>query len=220
VFWKVLIDRAGSVAGYGFKEIMLVWAFSSSAFGLGHVVFGNCRALGGLIVNGGLDVYLLQPKNELIHLLISRTEVSAWGDFIYGLALMVAVTGFDPTRWAIFLLFVVTGSLVFSASFILADCLGFFARSSSGFSRLYTELMLSASLYPDTLYGAGLRWVFYSLLPAGYIVFLPLRAFRLLDWRAGLIAFAASAAYIALAFLAFKRGLRKYESGNLISTRM
>jgi hypothetical protein len=33
--------------------------------------------------------------------------------------------------------------------------------------------MLSFSLYPETVFDPGMRWIFYTLLPSGFIAFVP-----------------------------------------------
>ena len=82
LFWAVLIGRAGMVGGYGFTDVMFIWALVSTSFGLAHILAGNVRMLGRIVMEGGLDVYLLQPKDVMLNLLVSRTIVSAWGDFV------------------------------------------------------------------------------------------------------------------------------------------
>jgi ABC-2 type transport system permease protein len=218
-FWRVLLDRAGGVSGYGFKDVMFLWALASSAFGLGHILFGNVRGISALVVKGELDVYLLQPKNVLFHCAVSRSVVPAWGDLAYGFILLVAVNGFDPARLALFALFVVSGAVLYMSSFAIVESLSFFAGSVQGLSRAFLELILSSTLYPDRIYGPGVRWIFYSLLPAAYIVFIPLKAFRGLDLAAAALSLGASVLYCLAAYAIFSLGLRRYESGNLIGTR-
>jgi ABC-2 type transport system permease protein len=219
VFWRVLIDRAGNISGYAFEDIMFLWALGSSAFGLGHILFGNARNLGRLILDGQLDVYLLQPKDALFSVLASRTAVSAFGDFIYGIAVIAIISGFDPARWAMFLLFTVSGSLLFVSSFVIMESLTFFAGNVQGLANAFLNLILSSTLYPDKIFAPGIRWIFYSLLPAAYIVFIPLKAFRELNPGAALISSGAAAAYCLAAYAFFRLGLKRYESGNLIGTR-
>src|SRR5690348_6170199 len=65
-FWWIVYKQTNSIGGYSFGDVMLLWSLASSAFGLALMLFGNVRGLAGIIMNGELDVYLLQPKNVFI----------------------------------------------------------------------------------------------------------------------------------------------------------
>lgn len=218
VFWQVLFRRAGNLGGYGFREVMFLWALAASAFGLAHIVFGNIRSLAAIIKQGELDVYLLQPRDVLFNALIAKTVVSAWGDLVYGCALFVLLRP-DAAAMACFLYFTLTGALVISATFVLGESLTFFTGGSEGFSSAVAEMLLSFSLYPETVFPHGMRWLFYSLVPSGFVVFLPLAFWR--DPRPLLLAGVglAAVAYGLIAWWVFQVGLRRYESGNQIGAR-
>ncbi len=220
LFWKVLIDRTGGIGGYTFADVMFVWAVVSSAFGLAHVLFGNVRNLGNIIVNGELDIYLLQPKDAFLNILVSKSVISAWGDLAYGFIVLALLPGMNLERFALFALFTLSGGILFAATFAAAECLAFFLGNADAISSAVMEFILSFSLYPETIFGPGMRWVFYTLVPSGFIAFLPLAAFRSLDLRlVPLIVFAA-AAYAGASYALFRAGLRRYESGNRIGARM
>jgi len=219
-FWAALIARTGDAGGHGFSAVVLVWAFVSTSFGLAHIVFGNVRQLGRIIMEGGLDVYLLQPKDVWINALASKTIVSAWGDFAYGFIVLAMATGADPERWALFAALVVPGALIFAATFAAAESLAFFMGNSSAVSSALTEFMLSFSLYPEGIYGSGMRWMLYTIVPSGFVAFMPLRAFKALDWRLVPILFLIAAVYVGLSYALFNFGLRRYESGNRMDARV
>ncbi|MDF2519984.1 MAG: hypothetical protein K0R84_612, partial [Clostridia bacterium] len=84
-FWWILFNNVETIGGYTFRDEMLLWALSSSSFGLCFVAFGNVSQITRMILNGELDTYLLQPKDPLINILCSKTIVSAWGDTLYGI---------------------------------------------------------------------------------------------------------------------------------------
>jgi ABC-2 type transport system permease protein len=220
LFWGILTERTGGVGVYSFADIMTVWALVCSSFGLAHVVAGNVRSLGRIIQRGELDVYLLQPKDAFVNVLCSRTIVSAWGDFAYGYLVLAILPGLSAGRLALFALLSVSGALVFAAAFSAAESLAFFLGNSRALSDSLQEFLLTFSLYPETVFGEGMRWVFYTILPSGFIAFVPLAAFKALDWSLVPLLFLAAAAYMALSYALFRAGLRRYESGNQVGTRL
>src|SRR4029079_5027928 len=80
------------------------------------------------------------------------------------------------------------------------------------------ELLITFSLYPEPLFGGVLRLVLFTILPAGFVGYLPVALVRHPSLpQAGLLC-AGSAAYLTLAVLVFHRGLRRYASGSRFST--
>lgn len=219
-FWWILFDKIGYLEGYGFREVMFIWALASSAFGLAHIIFGNVRNITNIIINGELDAYLLQPKDVYINVLCSRTIVSAWGDFAYGLILFLIVYGFNPVKLVMFIGFVTLGGLLIGSVMASAEILTFFMGNSSAISRIVTEFLISFTLYPESIFRAEMRWIFYSIIPAGFIVFMPLRIMNAFNWISLIILAVVDIAYIVAGYLLFQAGLKRYESGNLIVTKL
>jgi ABC-2 type transport system permease protein len=219
-FWALLINKVGSVGGYGFEDVMIIWALVSTSFGLAHVVFGNVRSLGQIVQKGELDLYLLQPKDVLLNVLCSRTLVSAWGDFLYGYLVLALIPGVSFGSFLLFSLFALSGAIIFAATFSAAESLCFFLGDASGLSNAVTEFMLSFSLYPESIYGKGMRWIFYTILPSGFIAFLPLSALKSLSWSLAPAMLGVALLYAAASYGFFRLGLRRYESGNQMGTRI
>jgi ABC-2 type transport system permease protein len=219
-FWWVLFQKVSTIGGYGFSEVMLIWALAGSTFGFAHIFFGNAGQLPAIIMNGELDTFLLQPKDVYISVQCSRMTVSAWGDLFYGFVLFFGIYGLDPLRLLLFILFTAAGGLLMGAVLASAGTLTFFIGNSSTISRLVLEFLLNFSLYPDSIYRRGIRYVMYTLLPAGFMIFMPIKLMSVFSWYGLLELLAFDSVYVVLAYLFFRKGLSRYESGNLISTRM
>lgn len=219
-FWWVIFTKVSSIGGYGFREVMVIWALAASTFGFLHIFFGNVRQLTRMIINGELDTYLLQPKNVYVNVHCSRMTVSAWGDFIYGYILIIIVYGLDPLKLLLFTLFTAAGGLLSGAVMASADTLTFYIGDASAITRLVTEFLINFTLYPDSIFRREVKWIMYSLLPAGFIVFMPFRLMTAFSWYGLLALLGIDTVYITLGYLFFKRGLKRYESGNLITTKL
>lgn len=108
-FWWMVFQQSGNLGGYGFRDVMSIWALSASTFGLLHIVFGNVRRLNAIVQSGELDIFLLQPRDPFIHVHTARMNFSAWGDFVYAFILFFAISGWNPGRWLLFLIFTIAG---------------------------------------------------------------------------------------------------------------
>ncbi len=218
-FWWVIFQKVSSIGGYGFREVMLIWALAASTFGAVHIVFGNVSRLPGVIMNGGLDTFLLQPKDVYMSVQCSSMDLSAWGDLVFGFVLFFAIFGLDPLKLLLFILFTCAGGLLMGAVLAAAGTLTFFVGNSSTISRMVMEFILNFSLYPDSIYGREIKFIMYTLLPAGFIIFMPIRMLTAFSWYGLLILLMVDAVYVTASYLFFRKGLKKYESGNLIGAR-
>lgn len=219
-FWWILFTNINNIGGYGFKDVMMLWALSSSGFGICFVMFGNVNQITRMILNGELDTYLLQPKDPLINILCSKTILSAWGDTLYGVILFFIIRGFDPKGFALFLVFAVTASLMFAAVLVTAHALSFYAGNVEGLAQLVSEFLISFSIYPEGIFKGGLKYVLYSIIPAAFMVYIPARVINEFNLVLLLQVLGVSILWIIIAYTVFYRGLKKYESGNLIINKL
>ena len=171
-------------------------------------------------MEGSLDVYLLRPKDVWINVLCSRTIVSAWGDFVYGFIVLTLSAGTTPGSYLLFTALIIPGALVFTATFAAAESLALYIGNASSISNALAEFMLSFSLYPEGIYGPGLRWALYSIIPAGFVAFMPLRLYRAIGWAQVPLLYLIAVAYVLLSYTLFRAGLRRYESGNRMDSRV
>lgn len=219
-FWWLIYQRVGSIGGYEFHDVMFIWALSATAYGVGHIVFGNIVNLNEIILRGELDVYLVQPKDVYINVLASHSSISSWGDLLYGIILFLLSQAFNIWDFMLFIGFSIAGGVLVASFFAMAKSLAFFMGNASSLSNIMISFMMNFSLYPESIYPAFIRTLMYTIIPAGYLIFMPrniLNAFSLSSL--GLLIL-ADIAYALMAYWFFRWGLRKYESGNLITTRM
>jgi ABC-2 type transport system permease protein len=220
-FWWVIFPQiGGAVAGYSFEDILFIWAVTSSGFGISHVLFENARDLTRLIVTGELDAFILQPCSILANVLCAKTSLSAYGDFFYGFVLMLIFFPGDPSAWLWFLYGVLTCGVLMTAINLVSHSLSFYWGEASSIGRMAREFMLNFSLYPEKMYAPVMRGLMYSIIPAGIAVHVPLRLFRDFSLWAALVALGGAVLYCVAVGLFFYRGLRRYESGNVIVTRL
>ena len=220
-FWWIAFSHVGGrIAGYSFEDVMFIWAAASSGYGLAHILFANTASLTQIIVTGELDAFLLQPCNVLLNVICAKTNLSAYGDFMYGIILMGIVYRGSGAAWLWFTIAVVSCCVLMTGVLLLANSFTFYIGDASAPARIMTELMINMSIYPDKVYGPPVRALMYSLIPVGFAVHVPM---RLLSGASPILApaaFAGAALFLAFAVHMFYRGLKRYESGNIIVTRL
>lgn len=219
-FLSVLFNNVNNIKGYTFSDIMVLWGLATSTYGFVYIFLGNVGDLSNLIVSGGLDSYLIQPRDVVINSCASRTQMSAWGDLLYGFILFFISGSVTLKGLLLFTLFTITGGLIFFSTLLVANSLSLYLGSIESSKRMIEMFFVTFSTYPKGIFGKYLRMVFYSILPIGFVVYMPAEIVRNFDFIKMLIVFAATALYLLIAYGIFYRGLKRYESGNLMEGKI
>ena len=170
-------------------------------------------------MEGDLDSYLGQPKHPLLQAVGARSQASGWGDVASGV-LMIVWSGYLTAGAAVpALIGMFAGAAVLLASTVLIHCSAFWLGNNDDLNRAASEFLVLFSVYPKTVFTGGLRVVLFTILPAGFISFLPVDTLRAPG--IGIVAMVVGGAllYGGLAVGVFATGLRRYESGNRFGVR-
>ncbi len=219
VQWFILFRLRDDVGGYSLREVLMLWGLVAASFGLSNILFARVLSLPNLIINGKLDAWLVQPKNVLLGVLTSETRISAIGDFLYGV-ILVCVCRPGVGGFFLFLLFVITGALAFTAFALLLGSLSFWFVRMDILQNQMLMGMINFGTYPEGIFQGAARILLYVLIPVGMALWLPAHVMARFDGKM----FLAVLGYVLLLSVAavavFYRGLRRYASGNLMEARL
>jgi ABC-2 type transport system permease protein len=218
-FWWVLFSQLPSLRGWNLNQVMILYALVALAFGLANIVCGNGFLVARIIVRGDLDYYLALPADPLLHLLVSRMSLSAWGDMAFGLLVFLFA---DPDRWRhlpLFLLLGLLAAIVIVAFSVLVGSLAFWVGNADNLATQAINALITFGIYPIEIFPGVIQWLLYTLIPAAFVGSMPAGLLSDFSWgRLGLLLAAAAGSALA-ARAVFQRGLRRYESGNLVIVR-
>jgi ABC-2 type transport system permease protein len=183
-------------------------------FGVAGVFAGGYRDMAAAILRGDIDARLTQPRAVLPRLLARESSASGWGDALTGVVLLIFASSLQRNDLPA-LLFVLVGSLmVFLATGVLFASLAFWANDAHGgarsFARDLVEFVLLFGMWPGSIWSGVTKLVVYTVVPAGFVVVLPVRFLRHPGGAAGVMMVAAALGYAALALVVFRYGLRRY----------
>lgn len=219
VQWLLLFTLKKDIGGYVLKDIMLLWGLTAGTYGLAHIFFQNSNSLSYMIMTGKLDAFLVQPKNVLLSVITSGTNVSAIGDLIYGY-LVLFIFNFSLKNLLLFTYFSIMGSLIFTAFTVITGSIGFWLTRSDMLTENLNNIMINFSTYPDGIFKGVVRLLLYTLVPVGMYIYLPMRVILQFSLRNLLIVTGFTVLIIAVAFIIFYRGLRRYSSSSLMGARV
>src|SRR6266513_8093 len=217
VFWWALMRRVPDLRGWRLGDIQLLFGVVAAGFGAAVTLAGGVRHLGRFIDEGQFDTLLTQPKPVLVHALGLRLQASGFGDALSGIV-FIAYSG--QVSWRalpVVVLAIVASALVLVASGIVFFSLAFWLGRVETVARQLWDLLITFSLYPEPLFGGVLRLALFTVLPAGFVGYLPARVVRTAAVQDVVLLAVGAALYLAVAVRIFDLGLRRYASGSRFS---
>lgn len=213
--WVLFFDLAGELRGWTLRDVGLLYGVVATAYGIYAAFFGGARNLAQLALDGGLDIYLGRPRSPLLGILFSRCDPTGLGDIASGFALIAWAA--DGPRAALLAVGLAgLGASVIVAAYVAIGSLVFFAGVRARLVDQLFECFLTLSTMPQIGLPAIVELLLYTALPAAFVGFVPVeivRSFSVTELGGAVL---AAIVFPALATLAFRRGLRRYASGNLM----
>lgn len=217
--WVILFRLKEDIGGYTMREVMILWGLAASGFGLSRILFARVFSLPDLIINGKLDSYLVQPKNVLLSVMTSATNVSAIGDLLYGLVIY-CIFGRSPGGFFLFLFFTVLSAIILTAFALLLGSLSFWFVRADLFSGNMINSLITFSTYPDGIFKGMVKFLLYLIIPVGMTIYLPVQVLVSFDAGKLLVVLGYAVVLSIAAVFVFYRGLRRYSSSSLMEGRM
>ncbi|SDW86013.1 ABC transporter permease [Paenibacillus sp. CF384] len=218
-FWTLFFDRFQVVNGWELSDVMMLWAVGAGGFGWANMLFGNFHRIAPVVSSGQLDVYLSQPKPVLLHVLASRMSLTAAGDFLFGLAVYAWVGNHTLLGAVQFGLGLLISGLIFMGVMIIAGSFAFFFGNAEGIAGQVFNSFVALSTYPSGIFRGAAKLLLFTIVPAGFISYLPIGLMRDFDpvffWQS----IAMTIGLLTAGTLIFRLGLKRYTSGNAIAMR-
>ena len=219
VFWILFFTRFPVLRGWSLDDVITLWAVTAAGFGLAHAIYGNALPLAGIIARGQLDAWMLYPRALLPHMLLGRMSATAWGDALFGYAVYLALVRPDLAHFVLFVALTLSVALVFVGFSVCTGSLSFFLGDASSLADQWFGALITFSTYPSVLFEGAIKLLLFTLLPAGFVSYLPVQALRDLSLAHAGLALAGACGVLAAGVALCYLGLRRYESGNLMEMR-
>lgn len=215
------IFRNANTSFITFDNILGLNAIATIAFGITYFFFGGVWYINSYIVECTLDSYLLQPKNVLLNVLLSKCDFSAFGDILSGIFLATIVSRGDVIKICVLILFGTFSSIFFIATEIILRSISVWIGDTSKLSERYLHTLLTNfSSYPEIIFPKGIKILLYTIIPAGFLSHLPLNVFYKFDFVKLLIYILVGIIYLMLAIVIFNKAVKHYDSGNAMNVRI
>ena len=218
VLWYIYFNKFPNVNGWGFKETMLLFSVGTVNFGLALTFGGGALEIAKIITYGGLDHYLLLPKNLIYQLVLSKSRISAIGDAIFGYIVYFVFCDVSLESFLVLNLVSVISALAFINFTVITQALVFFLPGFTEGANAFWEQLLTFSIYPSSTFHGALKVVMLTVVPGFFIYTLPVELVRSFSLAGLLTLIAFWMISQILVVLVFRVGLKRYESGSLIQS--
>ena len=217
--WIVLYSLKDDIGGYTLNQVLLLWGTASATFGFSHFFFKRAFSISDTITNGKLDSYLVQPKNVLLMAITSDVEPSALGDVLYGYIILF-ITGITLPKFLLFTLFTLCGGIIIVSIAVLLGSISFWIGKSDTVADTGNNLITSFATYPDGIFKGLTRLLLFTLIPVGFIVYVPVKVLTEFDIIQLLSVFGIAVGFTIITFIVFNRGLKRYTSSSLMISKI
>ena len=220
IFWGVVFGiNNGNISGITINDILYLWSIPVISWGAAHFFFGGITEINRYIINGELDTYLLQPKNMFFNVATSRCDVGAFGDLVYGLILGVIVSN-NILDFLQILMYSAIATIITIAITVSIRCLAIWFGDVENLAHVYEQsLFATLTNYPEVVFGKGIKFIMFTIVPAMYAVHLPIRLMGKFDLKIFLLIIFATIIFVLISKILFGIVLKKYESGNNIALK-
>ncbi len=210
--WVMFFAGFRSVGGWTLADTALLIGMMMFVFGFAGVFLGGYRDLAAALLRDDLDGLLTQPKPLLPQLLARESSAAGWGDVIAG-AVVLSFAGLSWAELPLLATGMAAGLIVYVSAAISFACMAFWFAGARTLARDLTDFTVLFSSNPAALISDLTKVLAFTVLPAGFVVAMPVRFIREPSPAALAIVLAAALGYAAVAAGLFALGLRRYRRG-------
>lgn len=223
-----LFERFGHFRGWELPELAFLYGFVDMAFSLADALAYGFDFMGTLVRTGDFDRLLTRPLSPVLQLLGREVTIRRAGRLAQGLAVFVwaavslassGTTWYRPLGLAALAAGFLAGVVVFLSVFLMQAALTFRTVEGLEFMNAFIYGGRQASAYPASGHRPWMRVLFLGGVPLASVMYLPVclalgrEAFTGWPLWLGLAGPFAAVPFAGLAWLLWKAGLRRYQSG-------
>lgn len=220
---KFVVEEFGTIAGWGYAELAVLYGVSVISHGLCVVFFIQSWYVGYYVIDGDFDRYMLRPMNVLYQFLFTGFNPIGLTDLIPGICVFIYGCIKVNFAWNFgniinVLIILIGATLIRSAVYLMIGCSAFWTKSVNSYNGYVQELFSKTTTYPLSIFPESFQFVLTYLLPIGWVSFYPVAELLgvpngRFTWNGAVWAtLAAGLLIFTVAAWIFKRGMRRYES--------
>ncbi|OGE83869.1 MAG: hypothetical protein A3B23_01290 [Candidatus Colwellbacteria bacterium RIFCSPLOWO2_01_FULL_48_10] len=220
ILWVYFVKSVGVINGWTALDIIALQGFTALSYGLAYFLFAGIRKLPDYVATGGLDRFILSPKNLLLRIGTSWFVPSTLGDTLFGVICLVIygiITSVTLYQIALMVLLIILSTIIFLgvSTAIYAMSL-FFTDPESVTNSLY-EIFLTPAIFHGGAFQGATRFFFTFIIPSLLVGALPVEIIRDISMSKLSILVALAIVWLIIPVAMFNKAIKKYESSNFMT---
>lgn len=219
-FFVLQVD---SINGWVAHEIILLQILVVTASSLDSFLsFGLRRFAQVELVSGNFDLKLMKPVNPLM-ILFGSVNVGGLAIFPFLLVVIPIMVYIQPEYFTLMnviwmLLTVIGGTIIFTSLKLISSAIGFFTLDSESFYRITKIGTRPILWYPLNIYPKLLQLLFLTIIPIGFVSFVPAHIIVNKEfafyWILPYLSLPIGLIFFAIALYIWGKGIKKYEGSS------
>jgi ABC-2 type transport system permease protein len=219
-----LFARFHQIRGWNLADVAVFYALVNIAFSIADVGTRGFDVFGSQFVRtGNFDRVLLRPRTAALQVLGYQVRIAMFGRLLQGLIILGIALALSKAAWGVpqllLILWTISGGVcLFAGLLILQATMCFWTVESLEIANTLTYGGVEAAQYPLNIYARWFRRFLTFIVPIGCVSYFPIAALLgradstgVPVWIAELTP-AAGFAFLALALVAWGRGIGRYTS--------
>jgi len=222
IFW-IFVQKFKSIGGWGFSELSILYGLNLLTYAIaGTLCWYTVYRLEQIVINGGLDKFLLRPIGIIPQLMCEGFGYTFIGQIVVTIMFLVCAIGkisFKITFLKIIylVLALVGGVMLQSGAMIIVGSLSFWILRSTGIGQIFYYDIRGFINYPLNIYPTYIKIIVSSIFPWAFINYYPSiillnKTENIFDLLLGIVSPVVGFLFLRIALFIFKIGLKRYES--------
>ncbi len=177
LFVWVIFQNINDMKGWGFYEVTFVYGMLCISKALFGLFLGNLWDFGSTIRMGDFDRILLRPMPPLLHLAANKIHHNNLGEVAVGIVVVATSIlklkiHLGLTGTALMVIFVISGTLIFSAIMLITATLSFWMVNSKPITWAVFTIS-SFAQFPLVIFGKIVSIALTWIVPYAFVSFYP-----------------------------------------------
>lgn len=214
---KFVVASFGTINGWDYGHLAFLYGIAVISHAFSMIFFVQGWFMGGYVVRGDFDRYMLRPLSVLFQFFFTRFNVVGFTDLIPGICVFAYGCHKVHFQWNIgnvmaVVLLIIGATLIRGGIYIIMGTFSFWTKSMNDFAGFTQEFFDKTTMYPLSMYPRMMQIMLTYIIPIGWISYYPAKDLLSGVGTGAVISLVIGAVTMTLAALFFKVGLRSYES--------